>query len=145
MESYKRKIKRRIALLSLLPLFGLAVSLCWHFLGDRIPQPDYLAGFQSGILTVLGMSGAAAGIRYAVIVRDEKKLRRTYNQENDERIRAIRAKAGLPFALITSVVMIAVGIIAGYFNFTVFCTLIAAAVAQMLLSCVIKQIYLKKM
>ena len=50
----------------------------------------------------------------------KKELKIQYNKENDERMKAIKAKAGMPMLLITSIVMIIVGVIAGYFNFTIF-------------------------
>lgn len=145
MESYKKKIRIRMALFCLLPLSGLGIALYWHLFGDAIPQYAALFGFQTGMLTTLGICGIAGVIRYAAILRDEKKLRREYNRENDERIRAIQAKAGLPFSLIAAIAMIVAGIGAGYFNFTVFCTLIIAATVQLLAICLIKLIYAKKM
>jgi len=68
-----------------------------------------------------------------------------FNKENDERLKAIKAKAGLPMVLVTSVLMIIAGVIAAYFNATVFIVLIVAAVCQMMISGIVKLIYMRKM
>ena len=57
----------------------------------------------------------------------------------------IRAKAGMPMLLVTSCVMVIAGIIAGYFNVTVFMTLTAAAMCQLLVGSLIKMYYMKTM
>jgi hypothetical protein len=79
------------------------------------------------------------------MLRDEKKLKLQFNKEKDERLKAIRAKAGMPILLVTSVLMIIAGVIAGYFNATIFVTLIIAAVGQMIISGFVKMIYMRKM
>ena len=58
-------------------------------------------------------------------------------------MKAIRAKAGMPMILISSVVMVIVGIIIGYSNTVVFYTLIAAAALQLMIACITKFVYTK--
>jgi hypothetical protein len=82
-------------------------------------------------------------IKYAMALKNPQKLQLMYNEEYDERKRLIAQKAGMPMAGINSVVMIMAGIIAGYFNTVVFTTLIAAAVAQSLISLTAKVYYSK--
>ena len=60
-------------------------------------------------------------------------------------MKAIKAKAGMPILLITSLAMMIAGVIAGYFNFTIFTVLIITSVCQLLVSLVIKLIYMKIM
>jgi hypothetical protein len=78
-------------------------------------------------------------------IKDERKLKMAYNRENDERMKAIRAKAGMPMLLITSVMMVIAAIIAGYFNIVVFYTLTAAAMMQLLLGVSVKLYHMKTM
>ena len=72
-------------------------------------------------------------------------LREAYLKETDERMILIRSKAGMPALLITSVIMIFAGIIAGYFNIIVFYSLLAAGVCQLLLGVCLKFYYMHKL
>ena len=82
-------------------------------------------------------------IRYRKALRNDKELQIQYNKENDERMKAIPAKAGMPMILISSIIMVIAGIIIGYSNMVVFYTLIAAAVIQLVIACITKFIYTK--
>jgi hypothetical protein len=84
------------------------------------------------------------GIFYnKLVLDDEQKLKKQYYKENDERMKAVKAKAGLPAVWVYSALMIVAGMIVGYFNELIFITLIAAAVVQLLLASVIQLIYQK--
>ena len=101
--------------------------------------------FQCGITTALGILALIMIIRYHKTLRSEKELQIQYNKENDERMKAIRAKAGMPMILIFSVAIIIAGILIGYSNIVVFYTLIATAALQLVIACVTKFVYTKKM
>ena len=127
MENYKKIIKNRIYLLAIPVLIAVGLSLYNLFWASSEIAESFIFGFQTGAGIALGM------------------LQLQYNKENDERYQAIRAKAGLPFMLVASVVIIIAGIVAGYFNFTVFCTLIAVAYCQMLACGLLKVYYMRTM
>ena len=99
-------------------------------------HPAYagLLGFCAGGLLV-GVFGMA---KFHRALTDDTALRRLYNQEHDERMQAIRAKAGFPVTVFMGAGMIAAGLVATFFNMTVALTLIVAAVVQLLVSVVIK-------
>lgn len=145
MNNYKKTIKKRILLLTL-PII-LAVTLGVYdvfWVSDQIKEGS-VYGFQVGIITSLGLLATILVIRYRVLLKDDKKLLLMFNRENDERIKAIKAKAGIPMLPITSILIIIAGIIAGYFNELVFLTLIATAIFQMTICVLVKIIYTKKM
>lgn len=73
-----------------------------------------------------------------------KNIKLLFNKENDERMKAIKYKAGIPMLLITSVLMIIAAVIIGYFNVTAFYTMIAASLCQLVLSCIVKFVYIKR-
>jgi len=145
MEKFKKKINRRILLLAALLLIGVAMSIYDVFFASEELKNSYYWGLQAGSLTGLQLVAVFAIIRLSIIRRDETKLREQYNKENDERLKAIRAKAGMPILMITSLGMFVTAIVAGYFNDTVFFTLIIAAAAQLLIGAVIKVVNLKRM
>ena len=99
--------------------------------------------FQCGITAVLGMAAAAAMVRYSSALRDENSLRRQYVKENDERMKAIRAKAGMPLNLAFAVALMVAGTVLGYCNELIFVTLIAVAAAQLLTAAVVKLIFMR--
>lgn len=78
-------------------------------------------------------------------LRDEKKLRQLYIQEHDERMIAIRQKAGYPMVVILSVGVAAAAVVAGCFNELVMETLLTVAVVQLLVSMGLKIWYTHKL
>lgn len=145
MENYKKVIKRRIYLLTIPALIAVGLGVYNVFWAGSEVTKSYIFGFQTGAGITLGIFAVIFIIHYRILLRDEKKLQLQFNKENDERYKAIRGKAGLPLMLITSVAMVIAGIIAGYFNYTVFYTLIAAAYCQMLVCGFLKTYYMKTM
>ena len=145
MEKYRKTIKIRMALLAVIILFAMALGVYDVFFASEAAKESFIVGFQIGGVTGMGLVAIFAFIRLGLILADDTKLKRRYNVENDERLKAIRAKSGMPMLLVTSGAMLIAGIIAGYFNQTVFFTLIAAAVCQMLVGAVVKGVNLKRM
>ena len=143
MEKYKKSIITRIFLLSVLAMLAVGLGIYDVFWATAEIKASEIFGFQCGIITALGIFALITIIRYRKTLRNEKELQIQYNKENDERMKAIRAKAGMPMILISSVVMVIVGIIIGYSNTVVFYTLIAAAALQLMIACITKFVYTK--
>ena len=108
------------------------------------PVSEDVACFQQGLLMGISVFLAFTVIRYRRALGDDLSIRKLYNEENDERKMLIRQKSGMPMLLIASLLLIVGGIIAGYFNMTIFYTLVAAGVVQMTLGAIVKTIYLKR-
>lgn len=106
-------------------------------------HPAYagLLGFCAGGLLV-GIFGMA---KFHRALKDDTALRRLYNQEHDERMQAIRAKAGVPVTLFMGAGLMAAGLVATFFSMTVALTLIAAGLAELLLTLVLKAWYARTM
>lgn len=145
MEKYSKKVRIKMVLLSLLALTAVALGIYNVFFEGDTEASGFSAGMLSGFRT-----GMAIGIGFFALIRlfflgkairDEKTLKELYNKEHDERLSEIRAKAGMPLLLITSVLML----IAGPLNVTVFYTLLIAASVQLLTGLGVKMYYLKKM
>ncbi len=75
---------------------------------DEVSSSEIFA-FQCGLTTALGVLAIVMIIRYSRALRSEKALQIRRNKENDERMKAIRAKADMPTVLIFSVAIIAAG------------------------------------
>ncbi len=145
MENYKKSLRTRLVLLGMLALFAAACSIYDQFFASEALKASPLFGFQAGLLIGLGLVSVIFILRINRILRDDAKLKLEYNREHDERLKAIRAKSGMPMLLITSAAMVIAGVIAGYFNTVIFITLVLAAMGQMLIGAIVKQIYLRKM
>lgn len=145
MEKYRKILKTRITLLTLPAILAVALGIYDVFFATETIKESLIFGFQCGATTALGILSIILIIRFRTILKDDTKLKLQYNKENDERLKTIQAKAGMPMLLITSMGMIVVAIIAGYSDLTVFVTLIVAAGCQIMIGAIIKLIYLKKM
>lgn len=143
MEKYRKSIITRVFLLSILALLAVGLGIYDAFWATAEVKASEIFEFQCGITTALGILALIMIIRYNKALRNEKELQIQYNKENDERMKAIRAKAGMPMILISSAVMGIVGIIIGYSNMTVFYTLTVVAALQLAIACITKLIYMK--
>ena len=145
MEQFRKKIKTRMLLISIVLLVFIAILLYNQFGASDALKNSLAFSFQCG----LSASGSLVLVFWLVKNRralsDEAKLRLLYNQENDERMSAIRAKSGIPMVLILSMTLVLGGMIIGYFNETVFVVLIGVALFQLLVSLGVKLYYMRKM
>ena len=145
MELFKKKLKLRMLLFGILILFCLVIILI-NQIGTFITYTESLAlSFQRGFSTAGALVLVFWMMKYRSALRDETKLRLLYNEENDERMKAIRAKAGVPMVLILSLTLVLAGMIIAYWNATVFVVLICVALFQLLVSLGVKLYYRSKM
>lgn len=145
MEKYRKNLIFRIITLSFVVLLAVGLGIFNVFGAKEQIKENVIFGFQCGFIIGLELVSVILIIRYSKAVKDMKKLEVLFNKENDERIRYIKSKAGMPMLLITSVIMILCGTVLGYFNTTVFYTLITASMCQLFTACIVKMVYLKKM
>ncbi|MGM0641074.1 MAG: hypothetical protein ACQESN_06605 [Thermotogota bacterium] len=145
MEKFRKRVIKRKRLLSLFILI-----ICGFILLDVfVISPNHHSGnfvysFQFGLMIGLEMLAIINVIKLDKAIKDNKKLKLLYNKENDERLKLIRSKAGMPLLMVTSIIMILSGIIAGYFNTLIFITLIIAATTQLIIGMIIKLYHLRK-
>lgn len=146
MEKFKNTILRRIigfifysvAVLAF-AIFGL-VAMKNNCLGINEEMMSFDMGVSCGIEIVMVYFVA----KYAGSITNEEKLKKLYIEETDERKKYISSKIGRNGLVIIMLSLLLGGIIAGYFNKTVFITLIAAAVFCALVTLGLKIYYNKK-
>lgn len=137
LDQYRKTLYRRMGRYRLLSLLYLLVTITMRFAAEEATvHPAF--GLLQGCGCAAIVLAAVHAVRISRALRDDTALRRLYNQEHDERMQAIRAKAGVPVILVLSLAMIGAGLIATFFNMTVALTLVITAVAQMLVSLTIK-------
>lgn len=149
MDKFKRTIKTRIILFSILSIACAAIIVLDVFGAlqniKALALNQNILSFQLGVVTALGLISALYSIKYRRTMKDEKKLELLYNSMHDERMKLIRQKAGMPLIAVTSILIMFAGVIIGYFNETIFITLVAAGFAQMMISNFVKLYYMNKM
>ena len=145
MELFKKKIKTRIVLLCAVLLLFVAILLYNQFGASEALKDSLAFSFQCGVSASGSIVLVFWLMKYRGALKDETKLRLLYNEEKDERMSAIRARAGIPMVLILSMALVLGGMIIGYFNETVFVVLIGAALFQLLVSLGVKLYYKAKM
>ncbi len=149
MEKFKQIIKKRVIMLSLLVIICIALGI-QNFLmtgttDNGSTSDGIVAGFQFGLIFGIGIRAMIEIIMLTRAIKDDKKIKLLYNKENDERMKTIRSKAGMPMGMITSVMMLTAAIVAGYFNIVVFYTLVIAAMVQLTIGASIKLYLMKTM
>lgn len=97
-------------------------------------------GVSAGIEIVMVYNVA----KYAASIGNNERLKKLYIEETDERAKYISSKIGCKGLTVVMLSLLLAGIIAGYFNITVFITLIAAAVFCALVTVSLKLYYNKK-
>lgn len=145
MELFKKKLKTRVVLLCAVLLMFVAI-LIYNQFGASDTLKDSLAfSFQCGFSAAGSIALVFWLMKCRAALKDETKLRLLFNEENDERMKAIRAKAGVPMVLILSLALVLGGMVIGYWNETIFMVLICVALFQLLVSLGVKLYYKVKM
>lgn len=144
LDQYRSKIRRRMNAFRAGWLFYLLLMASTRFAPAAVTEhPAYagIMGFLAGGLLV-GIFGMA---KFHRALKDEAALRRLYNQEHDERMQAIRAKAGIPVTLLMGVGLMTAGLVATFFDMTVALTLVAAGLVELLVTLALKAWYSRTM
>lgn len=149
---YRKAIRRRIIIMTAISIAYVVIMLATHMLwGTRWSGTEDQAwngvaeGFASGAMTAVVACFVLMIPRYASALRDERALHRLWNREHDERTRAIKARAGMPMLIYTSLAMIAVAMLIGPWNTVAAMTLLFAATAQLIVGAVTKLICMRVM
>ncbi|WP_304151803.1 hypothetical protein [Finegoldia magna] len=146
LQNYRKEIARRISLLVVFCVIALlAIVLGADFLKDisleTTDRTDYVLGFFTGIeLVCLFYMGCL--IR---AYRDEKYLKEMYTKETDEREILIRMKSGKDIVPILSFVIAVIACVMSYVNYEVFIALTAVAIAQIIITLILKIYWSKKL
>lgn len=145
MDQFRKKLKKRIILLCAVLLMFVSILLYNQFGADSALKDGLAFSFQCGFSAAGSLVLVFWLFKYRAALKEEAKLRLLYNQENDERMSAIRAKVGIPMVLILSMTLVLAGMLIGYFNETMFILLICAALFQLLVCLGVKLYYKIKM
>ena len=139
LQNYRKEIARRISLLVVFCVIALlAIVQGADFLKDisleTTDRTDYVLGFFTGIELVCVFYMGCLIRAY----RDEKYLKEMYTKETDEREILIRMKSGKDIVPILSLVIAVIACVMSYVNYEVFIALTAVAIAQIIITLILK-------
>lgn len=152
MAAYKDTIRRRLrwAWVEGIALVAIVAGATWYSLGVvGVQHPDdHLLGFRMGVQTGLFLAilllVIVYSVRYARALRSDSRLEAMYIEETDERNRFIQDKIG-GVGYNAAMILMAVGVVvSGFFDGTVFFTLLAATAAMAFLKAGLKVYYSRK-
>lgn len=146
LQNYRKEIARRISLLVVFCVIALlAIVLGADFLKDislgTTDRTDYVLGFFTGIELVCVFYMGCLIRAY----RDEKYLKEMYTKETDEREILIRMKSGKDIVPILSLVIAVIACVMSYVNYEVFIALTAVAIAQIIITLILKIYWSQKL
>ena len=105
LEQYRKKVQKRLTVMKILVGAYMMLMLTGGLLGKH-PSASMLMGMGTGG----GLVALVVIIQQSKALKDEKKLRQLYIQEHDERMMAIRQKAGYPVVVYLSLAVAAAAI-----------------------------------
>lgn len=149
MEKYKEGLRNRIVLMLGFSLSSVVLVILASALGSvKAEGSENLAsmirGFQLGIFIALQIMLLAQIIRYIKGLKDDSTLKKLYVEENDERKKLIKDKiGGAGFNFILCGIATAT-VISGFFNQTVFVTLLGVLVFTVTVKGLLKIYYRNK-
>ncbi len=145
MRKYKKNLIIRICALSCVVFVAVFLGIFDVFFATVKIKTSIVFNFQCGATAALGLLALLFIIRYKKALESEEKLQLLFNKENDERMKSIKYKAGVPMLLILSCTIIMMAVVIGYFNVVVFYTLIAVSLCQLAAACIVKFVYMRLM
>lgn len=95
---------------------------------ENVDFSEYIRGFQGGGILVIDILFLYLIVRYGMTLKKEEQLKKLYYAENDERQKFIREKTGGRTLEVCATVIFVAGIIAAYFDETVFFTMVGCSV-----------------
>ena len=142
MEKFKRTLRIRLIAASLYSV-AVLVFLAMGATHTEAFVSDFIGGFSLGLCSGIEAVVIFSMAKYVRALRDGEKLRKLYIEERDERMNMIRSKAGGAAMVVSIAGLLLAALVAGYFDATVFATLICAALVDAFAMIFLKFYYAK--
>jgi hypothetical protein len=147
MEKFKIKVQKRVTILALTTIFTfiLYLLLVSGLLMDTPSVPDFIKGFNMGAFCGVELVLVFFTVKFLGSMKNEATLKKLYIEENDERRKMIMEKTGA-FGMVLFILISAIAtIVAGFFDETVFYTLLGTTMLASLIRGAFKLYYFKKL
>jgi hypothetical protein len=147
MDKFKGKIQKRVMMLSMTAMFTAAVYivLVSGLVMETPSVPEFIKGFNMGAFSGVELILVFFTVKYFVSMKNEATIKKLYIEENDERTKTIFQKTGA-VGMTLFIIVLAIGaIVAGFFDQTVFYTLLGTTALGSLIRGACKLYYHKKL
>lgn len=139
LEKYRREIKNRVSVYQAL----IAVALVFVIIGnvllkDRGQTVESVRGFATGLFIGIELVCVFQLGKLWKMLKDEEVLKEVYIREHDEREALIQMKSGLHVIPVLSFIILICAILVGFFNDTIFYTLVVVGIGQILIALALK-------
>lgn len=143
MEEFRKKVRKRSIIYSVLCCFSLIIYLVLKFLTKD--TSDFSQGLAMGVWIGLEIVAVVNVTRMSAALKDEKKLKEMYIRETDERNLEIqRLTAQKSYTISTTGIAVA-AIVAGFFDFRICIALCFSLLFSSLVTLIVNAYYNKKM
>lgn len=143
MEEFRKKVKRRFRLDTMVCLCSLALYFMLKFLTKG--ASDFAQGISRGVFVGMEVVAVYNLSRTFTALRNEEKLKEMYINETDERNIAIQKETSQKGATISTVGTAVAAIVAGFFDEKVCFTLVAVLLFSALVTIIVNAYYNRKM
>ncbi|WP_226673527.1 hypothetical protein [Rossellomorea aquimaris] len=145
MEEFQRGIQTRIKLYHLISALSFLVIVIPTTLNRQIwGEDDFTHGVQIGVFIGLQLILLLKSKKLRASIKNTQTLKHLYIEMNDERKKMIDAKSeSMSFTIMAGSIAIAT-IVSGFYNHTIFITLIVTLCFILFLKAVLKYLYSKK-
>lgn len=139
LEKYRREIKNRVSVYQAL----IAVALVFVIIGnvllkDRGQTVETVRGFATGLFIGIELVCVFQLGKLWKMLKDEEVLKEVYIREHDEREALIQMKSGFHVIPVLSFIILICAILVGFFNDTIFYTLVVVGIGQILIALALK-------
>lgn len=139
LEKYRREIKNRVSVYQALIVVALVFVIIGNvLLKDRGQTVETVRGFATGLFIGIELVCVFQLGKLWKMLKDEEVLKEVYIREHDEREALIQMKSGLHVIPILSFIILICAILVGFFNDTVFYTLVVVGIGQILIALALK-------
>ncbi|MBS4538814.1 hypothetical protein GOQ27_10080 [Clostridium sp. D2Q-11] len=145
MEVFKETLRKRVRFFFFVLIFATSITSILTVNRNRLPNvPEFIKGFQVGVFIGLSLIILYFISNYIATLRNEEVLRKKYIEETDERNQLIVYKSSQGIYVGMLILLSLATVVSGFFNGTVFFTLLLSLVLMLLLT-IITFIYNDKM
>lgn len=142
MEQFKKCLSGRIVLMAITSIIiGGTYTLLFFDIIKLPDAPGFIRWFSAGIFLVIEVFLAVYIYKYKASINNEQLLKKIYIAENDERTHMILQRTGEAGMTICSIALAFATVVAGFFNITVFYTLLAVTAFVAMVKLVFKIYY----
>jgi hypothetical protein len=143
MENYRKKIKKRLTLLSMVCCASLPIYFVLCYLTKN--ESPFAQGLIIGVLSSIEICSVVGFFKTYRLMHNEEWLKKAYIEENDERNKEIQKETACKSNMITTYGIGLAAVIAGFYDIKICITLTAVLSFNLFVIMLVNVYFRKKM